>query len=224
MIDAAAPLVRRGRRNARYTAISNDLIDHPTLSPEARIVLIYLLSRPDNWELQIPDIRRLLGTGPKACGRNKTYEVIKELKNCAHVIAVEELRSGRFFASHITFSMSLTTTPMDLRKRCERGASMKTPGRTRAENHREIAHLRRVPNFGTRLSHRIPKFGIPKIGTLERTERNKILILPLRPPSKLLATSMAGKEGISNFRKFGTSGRKRSVPTIVDMRSAFSSN
>jgi hypothetical protein len=97
MIEAAAPLVRRGRRNARYTAISNVLIDHPTLSPEARIVLIYLLSRPDNWELQIPDIRRLLGTGPKACGRNKTYEVIKELKNCAHVIAVEELRSGRFF-------------------------------------------------------------------------------------------------------------------------------
>ena len=92
----------RAQRNARYTAISNHIIDHPTLSPEARIVLIYLFSeRPDNWELQIPDIRRLLGTGPKACGRNKTYEVIKELKSCAHVIAVEELRSGQYFSPHI---------------------------------------------------------------------------------------------------------------------------
>ncbi len=96
MTGGAEPLVRRGKRNARFTAISNDLIDHPDLSPEARIVLIYLLSKPDNWKLQIDDIRRLLGTGKKACGRNKTYEVIRELRSCAHVIAVEELQGGRF--------------------------------------------------------------------------------------------------------------------------------
>jgi hypothetical protein len=28
MVDGAIPLVRRGRRNARYTAISNHIIDH----------------------------------------------------------------------------------------------------------------------------------------------------------------------------------------------------
>lgn len=96
MTDGAIPLVKRGQRNARYTAISNALVDHPALSPEARIVLIYLLTKPDNWQLQIGDIRRLLGTGPKVCGRNKTYEIIRELRNCAHVIAVEELHAGRF--------------------------------------------------------------------------------------------------------------------------------
>lgn len=97
MTDGPVPLVRRGRRNARYTSISNDIIDHPTLSPEARIVLIYLLSKPDNWQLRISDIRRLLGTGDKACGRNKAYEVIKELKTCVYVIAVDELHQGRFY-------------------------------------------------------------------------------------------------------------------------------
>ena len=96
MTAGAETLVRRGKRNARFTAISNDLIDHPDLSPEARIVLIYLLSKPDNWKLRIHDIRRLLGTSQKACGRNKTYEVIRELRSCAHVIAVEELQGGRF--------------------------------------------------------------------------------------------------------------------------------
>jgi hypothetical protein len=97
MTDGPVPLVRRGRRNARYTSISNDIIDHPALSPEARIVLIYLLSKPDNWQLRIGDIRRLLGTGYKACGRNKAYEVIKELKTCVYVIAVDELQQGRFY-------------------------------------------------------------------------------------------------------------------------------
>ena len=96
MTDAAVPLVRRGRRNARYTAISNDIIDHPRLSPEARIALIYLLSKPDDWQLQINDLRRLLGTADKICGRNKAYEVLRELKASAYVVAVEELLKGRF--------------------------------------------------------------------------------------------------------------------------------
>jgi hypothetical protein len=96
MTDGAIPLVRRGRRNARYTAISNDFIDHPTLSPEARIALIYLLSKPDDWQLQINDLRRLLGTADKICGRNKAYAVLRELKASAYVVAVEELARGRF--------------------------------------------------------------------------------------------------------------------------------
>ena len=96
MSDGAIPLVRRGRRNARYTAVSNDFIDHPTLSPEARIALIYLLSKPDDWQLQINDLRRLLGTADKICGRNKAYEVLRELKASAYVVAFEELARGRF--------------------------------------------------------------------------------------------------------------------------------
>ena len=96
MTEAAIPLVRRGRRNARYTAISNEIIDHPRLSPEARIALIYLLSKPDDWQLQINDLRRLLGTADKICGRNKAYEVLRELKASAYVVAVEELLKGRF--------------------------------------------------------------------------------------------------------------------------------
>jgi len=96
MSDAAAPLVRRGRRNAHYTAVSNSLIDHPSLSPDARIALIYLLSKPDDWQLQIGDLRRVLGTGDRPCGRDKAYKVLKELRESAYVVAVEELRSGRF--------------------------------------------------------------------------------------------------------------------------------
>jgi len=96
MSESPATRVRRGRPNASYTAISNALIDHPDLSPEARIVLIYLLSRPDNWQLQITDVRRVLGTRKKTAGRNKAYQIIRELKLSAYVVAVEVLDEGRF--------------------------------------------------------------------------------------------------------------------------------
>jgi len=86
-MEGNATLVRRGRRNANCTAISNFIIDHPTLGPEARITLIYLLSKPDDWQLQVGDIRRLLGTGGQPCGRNKAYDVIRELKASAYVVA-----------------------------------------------------------------------------------------------------------------------------------------
>ncbi len=77
---------------------------------------------------------------------------------------------------------------------------MKTPSRTKARNHRKIARLSRIPDFGMRSRHRVPKSGIPKIGTLKRTERNKLLILPLRPPASPNAPSRSRREGFSNFR------------------------
>ena len=109
MTEQPAGRVRRGRQNANYTAISNKLIDHPYLSTDARIALIHLLSKPTDWQLQIADLRRVLGTGNKPCGRNKTYEVLKELKASAYVLAFEETRNGRFFRlTYYVFDEPLT--------------------------------------------------------------------------------------------------------------------
>ena len=96
MTQDANPRIRRGRRNANYTAISNAIINHPSLSPYAKLALIYLLSKPDDWRLQINDLRRVLGCGGKACGRNKAYEVLNELKLTAYVKATTTTEGGRF--------------------------------------------------------------------------------------------------------------------------------
>ena len=93
---SSIPRIRRGRPNASFTAISNKLICDQSLSPEARLVLIYLLSKFENWELQINDIRNLLGKNGKPCGRNKTYEVIKELKDARYIVDCQDIESGRF--------------------------------------------------------------------------------------------------------------------------------
>jgi hypothetical protein len=89
-------LVRRGRPTSRFTAVSNALIEDRALSPEARVVLIYLLSKPEDWRLQIEDLRRVLGTGERLCGRDKTYAKVNELKAAGYVRVEPDLVQGRF--------------------------------------------------------------------------------------------------------------------------------
>jgi hypothetical protein len=96
MAESSSPLIRRGRSNARYTTISNNIIDHPALSPEARLALIYLLSKPADWELRIVDLQRLLGTRGKPRGRDKAYAVVDELKSSAYIVAEQQKQQGRF--------------------------------------------------------------------------------------------------------------------------------
>ena len=98
MSEAPSYRVRRGRRETNYTAISNRLIVHPNLSVEARLTLIYLLSRPADWQLQINDLRRVLGTEDKPCGRNKTYQVVAELKAHRYVVEHRERIRGGWFS------------------------------------------------------------------------------------------------------------------------------
>jgi hypothetical protein len=88
--------IRRGRRVANFTVIANGLIDRQDLSAEARLALIYLLSKPDDWELSVADLRRVLGFNGKPCGRNKTYEIVQELKEARFVEATQVIESGRF--------------------------------------------------------------------------------------------------------------------------------
>lgn len=70
MAESSSPLIRRGRSNARYTTTPNSIIDHPTLSADARLAVIDLLSKPADWELRIGDLQRLLGARGKPRGRD----------------------------------------------------------------------------------------------------------------------------------------------------------
>lgn len=89
--------VRKGRRDGGFTVVSNDLINHRTLSVEARALMIYLLSRPEDWVLRVSDVRRFLGHSGKVCGRNKAYEVVAELKALNYIVMCEDL-DGKHFA------------------------------------------------------------------------------------------------------------------------------
>lgn len=51
-----------------------------TISFEARGLLIYLLSKPDNWTLMVADLMRAGG-----CGRDRIYRIVKELCDAGYI-------------------------------------------------------------------------------------------------------------------------------------------
>lgn len=60
--------------STQYFVMSRHTAQDRNLSFEARGLLSYLLSKPENWEVQIPD---LMNEGN--CGRDRVYRVIREL-------------------------------------------------------------------------------------------------------------------------------------------------
>lgn len=68
----------RAQHDNKYFAVSRETAQDKTLSWEARGVLLYLLSRPDDWELQPQDLAQ-------GCGINKVYKLLKELDAAGYV-------------------------------------------------------------------------------------------------------------------------------------------
>jgi hypothetical protein len=66
-------IVRRKVRS-NYTVIANDCFNDEELSGEKLGVLAYLLSRPHNWNVKLPALKKRM-----RWGRDKTYAVLNSL-------------------------------------------------------------------------------------------------------------------------------------------------
>ena len=77
--------IHRGRRVRNFTVVNNQIIEARHLSVRARLALIYLLSKPDDWALQITDLRRVLGVGEQDLGRDTVYAVVAELVQAGYI-------------------------------------------------------------------------------------------------------------------------------------------
>lgn len=86
--------IRRGVRNARYAAIPNHVFEDARLSMEARWLLSYLLSKPDNWTVVIGDIIR-----KGNCGRDKARKMIAELVELGYAEREQTRDDGKFSSS-----------------------------------------------------------------------------------------------------------------------------
>jgi hypothetical protein len=83
--------IRRGVRNARYAAIPNHVFEDMRLSMEARWLLCYLLSKPDNWIARIRDIRNVGN-----CGRDKATAMVNELIAAGYAEREQLRDTGKF--------------------------------------------------------------------------------------------------------------------------------
>lgn len=86
--------IRRGVRNSRYAAIPNHVFEDDKLSMEARWLLGYLLSKPDNWTVVIGDIMKR-----GKCGRDKARKMIAELVDAGYAEREQVRDDGKFGAS-----------------------------------------------------------------------------------------------------------------------------
>lgn len=82
------------KRRRNWFAVTNEMAQDRQLSSEALSVAVYLLSKPPDWEIRNSDLSERFDWG-----RNKTIQVLRELKQCGYmshdVVRVKE--TGRFF-------------------------------------------------------------------------------------------------------------------------------
>lgn len=84
-------VIRRGVRNVRFTMVANATLEDDRLSIEARWLISYLLSKPDNWIIRLTDIRKKSGKG-----RDKVRGMIKELVEIGYLVREKARNGGKF--------------------------------------------------------------------------------------------------------------------------------
>jgi len=89
-------IIRAARKSQFYT-LPTATIDDDRLSWEARGLLIYLLSKPDHWMVQVKDlINRTRNAIGKSSGRDKVYTILNELRAAGYIIRSFQRCGGNF--------------------------------------------------------------------------------------------------------------------------------
>lgn len=73
----------RIKKTGNYTAVSNQPFNEASLSWEARGLLIYLLTKPDTWQIQQADLVKRGNAG-----RDKIQRMINELKVAGYIVSI----------------------------------------------------------------------------------------------------------------------------------------
>ena len=92
----------RSKREHSYTIVSNRIYQKNQLSWQAMGMLGYLLSKPDNWRVVVPELVSVTKDTYKQTGREGVYNIIKELRNKGY-LKLKKIMTERLITR---FSMS----------------------------------------------------------------------------------------------------------------------
>lgn len=81
----------------QYTKVSNGLAQHKTLSLKARGLMLYLLSLPESWDINVEHLHKAL-----ACGRDAIRSSMGELRDAGYLAleTVKDSENGRIVSRH----------------------------------------------------------------------------------------------------------------------------
>ena len=91
MSDFTKTIFRTAKRENPYVQIDKTVLNDQRLSWKAKGLMAFLLSKPDNWEINIQNLIRQSTDGKEA-----VYSGIKELSNFGYIVRVESRNQGRF--------------------------------------------------------------------------------------------------------------------------------
>lgn len=89
--DPDAPTIIRNGSRKRYIVIDHETADDPRLSARALGFLVYILGKPNNWEVRADELAKRFG-----CGRNYAYATLTELVNLGYAARMPVREGGRF--------------------------------------------------------------------------------------------------------------------------------
>lgn len=85
----------RVQKTERYSVISNAILEDKRLSYKAKGILVYLLTKPNDWKARIRDI-----SNNSTDGRDSVLSGIRELKECGYIEQVKRRdKHGKIFAT-----------------------------------------------------------------------------------------------------------------------------
>jgi hypothetical protein len=87
-------MIVRRRHNGRFAALPNAIWTDERLSIEAKGVLGYLLSRPHNWNVRLPQIGRVLNVG-----KDRLQRIFRQLIEAGYVTREQRRTDGGVFGS-----------------------------------------------------------------------------------------------------------------------------
>ncbi len=115
----ASTTIHRATKEERgqYTIVSNEILNNPALSLEARGALAYLLSRPDDWNIRLDHLEKTFNIG-----REKMQRIMRELRDAGYAqLSSSHAVNGRFGGKKwVVFeipdgaSAKLQSAPIDL--------------------------------------------------------------------------------------------------------------
>jgi hypothetical protein len=91
MSDLSKTIFRTAKRENPYAQIDKTVLNDKRLSWKAKGILAFLLSKPDNWEINIKNLIKQAKDGKEA-----VYSGIKELITFGYIVRVETRNKGRF--------------------------------------------------------------------------------------------------------------------------------
>ena len=108
-------MIKRAKRKGNFTVVYNEFINDARLSARAKGVMIWLLSKPDDWVISREAMYKAFKEG-----RTAVWTAFKELIDLKYVICIENVErvsSGQFFKrdnGYVVYEVSIDSDLFDI--------------------------------------------------------------------------------------------------------------